>query len=314
MPAEFHQTTWCAEKACDFMRDRAQDGRPWLFSVNVFDPHHAFDPPGAYLDRYADRLDEIALPNYAPGELEDKPVYQAFDHEGAYGHVAGYPYDEMSERDHRWVRAAYWAMCDLIDDQVGRMLAVLEEIGQSENTIVIFSSDHGELLGDHGVYLKGPFFYEPSIRVPLIVAWPGQVRAQHSLALVELTDLAQTVLDAVGLPHHPGMQGKSLWPLLTGEIESDQHREDVYCEYYNAMPWHAEPTAQMTMVRTKRFKLAVDHPASEGELYDLENDPAETRNLWNEPKYAEVKTEMLIRLCNRMAWTIDPLPLRRAAW
>ena len=314
MPVEAHQTTWCAEKACEFVRARAEDGRPWLFSVNVFDPHHAFDPPEAYLARYVDRLDEIPLPNYRPGELDDKPPYQAVDHEGAYGGAAGLPYDEMSERDHRWVRAAYWAMCDLIDEQVGRMLAVLEETGQAENTIVVYTSDHGELLGDHGVYLKGPFFYEPSVRVPLIVAWPGHIQPRRSAALVELTDLAQTVLDAVGLSHHPGMQGRSLWPLLTGEADADQHREDVYCEYYNAMPWHKAPTAQMTMVRTERFKLTVDHPTSSGELYDLERDPQETSNLWYDAGYAEVKTEMLIRLCNRMAWTVDPLPLRRAAW
>jgi hypothetical protein len=110
------------------------------------------------------------------------------------------------------------------------------------------------------------------------------------------------------------MQGKSLWPLLTGTTGSGFHRADVYCEYYNAMPWHREPTAQMTMVRTERYKLTVDHPASAGELYDLARDPAERRNLWNDAGYAEVKTEMLIRLCNRMAWTVDPLPLRRASW
>jgi arylsulfatase A-like enzyme len=259
-------------------------------------------------------LEDIPLPNYTPGELEGKPAYQACDHEGAYGHAAGYPYEEMSERDHRWVRAAYWAMCDLIDAQVGRMLAVLEETGQAKNTIVVFTSDHGELLGDHGIYLKGPFFYEPSIHVPLIVVWPGQVQTQRSAALVELTDLPQTLLDAVGLPHHPGMQGKSLWPLLIGEVRGGQHRENVYCEYYNAMPWHSEPTAQMTMVRTERFKLTVDHPTSTGELYDLERDPQETRNLWQDVDYAAIKTEMLVRLCNRMAWTVDPLPPRRAAW
>jgi arylsulfatase A-like enzyme len=220
----------------------------------------------------------------------------------------------MTERDHRLVRAAYWAMCDLIDEQVGRMLDVLEETGQAENTIVVFTSDHGEMLGDHGIYLKGPFFYEPAIRVPLIIAWPGHVRAQVSPALVELTDLPQTLLDAVGLPYHPGMQGRSLWPMLSDEVGSDQHREDVYCEYYNAMPWHQEPSAQMTMVRTERFKLTVDHPTSSGELYDLARDPHEMRNLWDDIDSAQVKTEMLIRLCNRMAWTVDPLPLRRAAW
>jgi arylsulfatase A-like enzyme len=132
--------------------------------------------------------------------------------------------------------------------------------------------------------------------------------------LVELTDLPQTLLDAVGLSHHPGMQGKSLWPLLTGAADCSYHREDVYCEYYNAMPWHSEPTAQMTMVRTERFKLTVDHPTSTGELYDLESDPGETDNLWTDDGYAAVKTEMLLRLCNRMAWTVDPLPPRRAAW
>jgi arylsulfatase A-like enzyme len=314
MPAEAHQTTWCAEMASQFMRDRARDGQSWLFSVNMFDPHHAFDPPEAYLQRYLDRLDDIPLPNYAPGELDDKPAYQGYDHAGAYGHAAGFPYGQMTACDHRMVRAAYWAMCDLIDEQVGRMLAVLEEMGQAEDTLVIFTSDHGEMLGDHGIYLKGPFFYDPAIRVPLIVAWPGQVRAQRSPALVELTDLPQTILDAVGIPHHPGMQGRSLWPMLGEETESNDHREDVYCEYYNAMPWHREPTAQMTMVRTERFKLTVDHSASRGELYDLERDPQETCNLWDDSDYAQVKVEMLVRLCNRMAWTVDPLPTRRAAW
>jgi arylsulfatase A-like enzyme len=314
MPADVHQTTWCAEKACQFVRARAEDGQPWLFSVNVFDPHHAFDPPEAHLVRYLDRLDEIPLPNYRKDELEDKPAYQAYDHDGAYGHAAGFPYDEMTPRDHRMVRAAYWAMCDLIDEQVGRMLAVLEETGQAENTIVIFTSDHGEMLGDHGIYLKGPFFYEPAIRVPLIVALPGHIRPQRSPALIELTDLPQTLLDAVGLPHHPGMQGRSLWPLLSGKADGDHHREDVYCEYYNAMPWHTDPTAQMTMLRTERFKLTVDHPASHGELYDLERDPQERDNLWDDADYTGVKVEMLVRLCNRMAWTVDPLPLRRAAW
>jgi arylsulfatase A-like enzyme len=234
-PAHLHQTTWCAEMACQFIEARAGDGAPWLFSVNMFDPHHAFDAPEEYLQRYVDRLDEIPLPNYVEGELDDKTRWQQYDHEGAYGHVAGYAYDEMGPTDHRLVRASYWAMCDLIDDQVGRMMETLEETGQLENTIVIFTSDHGEMLGDHGIYLKGPFFYEPAVHVPWIISWPGQVQSQRSGALVELTDLPQTLLDAIGLPYHPGMQGQSLWPMLTGQVDAREHRDDVYCEYYNAM-------------------------------------------------------------------------------
>lgn len=312
--AEDHQTTWCAEKAISFIKAHQGSERPWLFSVNIFDPHHPFDPPRAYLERYLDRLDAIELPNYRAGELADKPVFQRIDHAGAYGGNAGMAYDEMTDDDHRLVTAAYYAMCDLIDDQVGRMLQALKDTGQAEDTIVVFMSDHGEMLGDHGIYLKGPFFYEGAVNVPLMICWPGHIPAQSVDGLVELVDLAPTLLEAVGLDIPPGMQGRSLWGALR-RGQGVPGRADVYCEYYNAMPWHTDPhTAQATMVRTDRHKLVVSHGDGSGELYDLASDPNETRNLWSDPASAPVKMEMLQRLCDRMAFTVDPLPLRRAAW
>lgn len=314
MPVEYHQTTWCAEKAINFIRANADYDYPWLFSVNIFDPHHPFDPPAEYLERYLERLDEIPLPNYVEGELANKPLFQQIDHGQSYNTPHLHAFTEMSEDEHRYVRAAYWAMIDLIDAQVGRMLDALEETGQLENTIVIFMSDHGEMLGDHGIYLKGPYFYEPAIKVPLIVSMPGTVlQGQRSTALVELVDIAPTLLEAAGLPRYPGMQGRSLWPMLTGEAPLDQHRDDIYCEYYNAMPWHRDPTAQATMVRTERYKLVAVHGVG-GELYNLERDPNETHNQWDNPDYAPVKLELFSRLCDRMAYTVDPLPERRAAW
>ncbi len=314
MPAEFSQTAWCAEKAVEFMKARARDSQPWLFSVNMFDPHHPFDP-AEYLERYLAELDSLPLPDYSPGELDDKSAWQQRDHEGAYGGRSGFRYDDMSERDHRLVRAAYWAMCDLIDDQVGRMLRALDETGQLDSTIVIYMSDHGEMLGDHGIYLKGPHFYEPAVRVPLIVSWPGTIAGERaSDALVELVDIAPTLLDAAGLPPSDRMQGKSLWPTLRGEVPTDQHRNNVYSEYYNAMPFHAGPTAQATMIRSVRYKLIAAHSVGGGELYDLESDPGESRNRWSDTDYAEAKSEMLERLVNRMAWTVDPWPPRTAPW
>ena len=313
MPEQHHQTTWCAQKAVDFIEANAEFDAPWLFSVNIYDPHHPFDPPPDYLARYLDRLDEIELPNYAPGELDDKPSFQRVDHTGAYAGDAGYPFSEMNEHDHRMLRAAYWAMCDLIDVQVGRILAALEATGQREDTIVVFQTDHGEMLGDHGIYLKGPYFYEPAVQVPLIVSWPGRLDGgRRSTALVEYVDLAPTLLDAVGLPAEPGMQGRSLWPLLTGAADLDRHRDDVYCEYYNAMPWHTDPAAQATMVRTDRYKLVAVHGQDTGELYDLHADPAERHNRWHDPEFAAVRADLLRRLCDRMAWTVDPLPARQA--
>jgi arylsulfatase A-like enzyme len=314
-----HQTTWCAQKAINFIEANASSDRPWLFSVNIYDPHHPFDPPEECLERYADRLDDIPLPNFAPGELDAKPSFQRIDHEGAYGRKAGYQYGRMTDTDHRWVRAAYWAMCDLIDDQVGRMLDALERTAQTESTIVIFMSDHGELLGDHGMYLKGPHFYEPAIRVPLLVSWPGHVSPGVSLgSLVELVDVAPTLLDAAGLPPHPGMQGASLLPSLMGAVGPDPGADDVYCEYYNAMPWHEQPNAQATMLRTAGHKIVMFHGARAddvgGELYDLDVDPLERHNRWSDPAYSATKCELIERLCDRMAWTADPLPPRLAMW
>lgn len=314
MPAELHQTSWCVDKAIGFIEAAKRFPRPWLFSVNVFDPHHPFDPPPEYLERYLPDVDDIPLPNYVEGELERKPEWQRTDHGGAYGGKGGFRYAAMSARDHRLVRAAYWAMVDLIDAQVGRLLAALDRSGQRENTLVIFTSDHGEMLGDHGIYLKGPYFYEPAVRVPLLVRLPGRIAAgRRTPALVELADLAPTLLDACGLPRQPGMQARSLWPLLTGAAPLEQHRDDIYCESYDAHVVYATP-AHATMVRSQRHKLVLAHGRHTGELYDLEQDPTETVNRWDDPDCAEVRTEMLVRLADRMAWTVDPLPIRQTEW
>jgi arylsulfatase len=307
MPNEHHQSHWCADRAIDFVRDRAEDGVPWLFSLNFYDPHHPMDPPAEYLERYISRLDEIPLPAVSPGELDEKPSFQSDPIE------CQYKFDRMSEREHRLVRASYWAMIDQIDHEVGRVLNALEETGQRKHTLVIFTSDHGEMLGDHGIYLKGPYFYEPAVRVPLIVSMPGTVqKGVRSSALVELLDLSQTILDACGLPAHPGMQGLSLWPILTGRQPADVHRTDTYCEYYNSLTCHDNPKAWATMLRSERYKIVRVHGlgADQGELYDLREDPGEFRNLWNDNAHRETKERMLISLCDRMAFTSDPLPER----
>ena len=101
---------------------------------------------------------------------------------------------------------------------------------------------------------------------------------------------------------------------MTGKSDLSHHREDVYCEYYNAMISREDPPAYATMVRTRRYKLVVVHGSNEGELYDLGKDPNETHNRWDDPDYQPVKIDMLKRLCDRMAWTMDPLPERQAEW
>ena len=321
VPAEHHQSTWCGERAVSFIERYADVDGPWLFSVNPFDPHYPFDPPESHLEPYLDRLEEIPLPEHVAtvpdratdarpddgesDELAEKPAVQRHKAEET---------DGMTPEEHRHCRAAYWAMCDLIDEAVAEMLAALERTGQRENTLVIFTSDHGELLGDHGMYRKGPFFYEGAIRVPLVISGPGIEAGVEREALVELSDLAPTILDACGVEHPPGMQARSFWSLLADgecgtESVKDHHREGVYCEYYDGL---VDPVSTYaTMVRTDSHKLVRIHGDEPGELYHLEADPEETENLWDDREHRDVKTELLARLADRMADTVDPLPPRR---
>jgi arylsulfatase len=312
---EYHQTAWCADKAVEFIEKHAGKNDPWLFSVNIFDPHSPFDPPEAYLNKYLEKWDQLPLPKYTKGELDHKPSLQTKDSKGAFGIPGNFDFEQMPEDEHRLLCASYWAMTDLIDVQVGKMLDALKRTGQLENTIVIFMSDHGEMLGDHGIYLKGPYFYDEGIRVPMIISWPGVIEAgRRSDAMIELVDLAPTLLEAAEVSRYEGMQGKSFWPLLNGTADVNRYRENVYCEFYNANAHHKDPKAYLTMFRNKDYKLVAVHGMDAGELYDLNKDPDETWNRWHDSDYAEIKSRLLKQLCDRMAETVDPLPARTSKW
>jgi arylsulfatase A-like enzyme len=304
IPAEFSQTTWCANMAIDFLRE--QQGTPWFFSYNCFAPHHPFDPPGDYLARY--NPDELPLPKIDPREPGSKTSYQQLDAQYAHNDPSGYHAAAMSDRDKREVTAAYYAMVELIDENVGSMIAALEETGQLENTIVIFMSDHGEMLGDHCIYLKGPHFYEAAVHVPLIMQWPDQFQAnQRADGLMELTDIAPTLLDAAGIKIPTAMQGKTLLPILQGTADPHAHRDYVFSEYYNA--W-SHRHSYGTMYRTETHKMIVYHGTDQGELYDLQADPNEFENLWHSPDNAALKTNLLKATFDASVFTMDPTPLR----
>ena len=215
----------------------------------------------------------------------------------------------MTDDDRRQVYAAYMAMVSLIDDQVGRILEALRETGQDRDTLVVFMSDHGEMLGDHGIYFKGPHFYDCQMRVPLVIRWPGgSVNAGRRIeGLVELVDLAPTLLDAGGLEVPQRMQGKSLLPMLRGEAETEFVHEQVFAEYYNAWT-HGD--AYGSMLRTQKEKIVVYHGTGQGEFYDLENDPQEFLNLWEEPLVRDRRNDLLARCFDASVFSMDPHPPR----
>jgi arylsulfatase A-like enzyme len=301
IPPELHQTTWCADRAIDFLREPRAG--PWLMSVNIFDPHAPFNPPREYLDRYDP--DSLPVPAFRESDLAAQAKLNGVDFQN--------PARRPTEFNANWVQAAYYAMIELIDHNIGRLLAALEESGQREKTVVIFMSDHGEMLGDHGLLLKGNRFYEGLVRVPLLISWPGEFQAGLvSDALVELTDLPPTLLALAGAPQPEGLAGCSLLPILTGQADPHTHRDFVRCEYYRALnpegPGREAGDFHIhygTMHRTRRHKLCVYHGHPHGELFDLESDPQEFNNLWDEPAHAAIRFDLLKASFDALALAVD---------
>ncbi|MEO6923437.1 MAG: sulfatase-like hydrolase/transferase [Bryocella sp.] len=298
---KYTQTAWCSGEAIKFMKSHEKD-KPWMMSVNIYQPHAPYHPTEEFLKRYD--VDKMPSPAYTEGELENKPSFQKTDHQGAYG-GHGKSFAKESDKDHRLTTASYYAMIEQVDVEVGRMMQTLDELGMAEDTVVIYMSDHGEMLGDHGIYEKGPYFYDCLTRVPLIVRWPKKYKAGLKVdALVELVDIAPTLMDAAGLTIPAGMQGRSLTPLLTGA--SDTHRNSIYMEYYDAVAKY-EPRPMATCVRTDSWKLAYWQTLGMGELYDLKKDPGEVNNLWGSAQWKDAQGAMLQQLAARMIASTDPL-------
>jgi arylsulfatase A-like enzyme len=197
----------------------------------------------------------------------------------------------------RWKYQRYvknYLRCILgVDQAVGRLLEHLDRSGLAENTIVIYSSDQGWFLGEHGWYDKR-WMYEESLRTPLLVRWPRVVRpGSRSSRIVSNLDLAPTLLEATGLAVPSEMQGASLLPLLRGEPVEDW-REDFYYHYYEYPGPHA--VRRHCGVSTARYKLIHYYEEGEWELFDLHRDPDELRSVYGDERYAEVREEMRGRL------------------
>jgi arylsulfatase len=302
IPAELHQTTWCTSMAIEFMEERREN--PWFFSVNIYDPHGPFDPPQEYIDRY--NIKDLPGPLVNESDIEEKSklndvLFQSKPR-------------KYSEEENNLRQAKYWAQIDLIDENIERLLTSLKETGQLDNTLIIFTSDHGEMLGDHGLTGKGCRFYEGLVRIPLIFIYPDKFKQNlQSEALVELVDIVPTLLELAGLPVPDRIQGKSLLPILTGQESADHHRDFVRCEFYDALypnPNSGYENAFGTMIKTDRYKLSVYHGFQHGELFDLQKDPGEYKNLWDEPDYAGIKLDLMQKSFDATVKAIDTGPER----
>ncbi|MBT8045129.1 MAG: sulfatase [Verrucomicrobiae bacterium] len=177
-----------------------------------------------------------------------------------------------------------------VDENVGRLLAYLKESGLEENTIVIYSSDQGFYLGEHGWYDKR-WMFEQSLKMPFLIRWPGVIKeGTRNPAMIQNIDYAPTFLDIAGVKTPQGVQGKSMVPLFKGQVDAASWRESIYYAYYMNPGTHNVP--RHDGIRTDRYKIFYLPQSGEWQLFDLVKDPDEMRSVYNDPEYTEVRTMM----------------------
>lgn len=290
--AEAHsETVYTTDRAIDFISEQGE--QPWCLHLSYIKPHWPYIAPAPYHALYGPGQ-VIPAVRAAPGQLSDHPVYAAFrQHEESLN----FSRDEVRLN----VVPTYMGLIKQVDDQLGRLLDVLQSNGRWDDTLIVFTSDHGDFLGDHYLGEK-EFLLEPAVGVPLIVRDPRAAadsrRGSVDERLVETIDALPTFLDALGLPGaEHRLEGRSLIPLLHGA--TPDWRRYAISEYDYAFQAPARERlgqpidrCRMTMVRSERWKyLAYD--GFRPQLFDLHNDPQELHDLGADPAYAAVREEHL---------------------
>jgi arylsulfatase A-like enzyme len=314
IPEELYSTAFLAERAEAYL---AQSGRraPFFLMVSFPDPHHPFNPPGKYWDMYAPS-------DFPPPEAYSRNdwtppahVRAILEHrESGRANLSGMNTIGVSAREAQEARALTCGMISCIDDAIGRVLRALERSGRSEDTILVFTSDHGDHLGDHRLLLKGAEQYQGIVRVPFIWSDPqAQVDRRRTGALASTIDISATVLDRAGIEAYAGMQGRSLLPVM--QDEGARARDAVFIQYDHQAPSPGSnlPPRVHTLI-DERWRLSVFQQYDWGELYDLADDPGEFDNLWDSPAHAATRARLMERLVYAEIEHIDrvPLPTRRA--
>ncbi len=271
-----HPTNWCAEQSIDFLR-RRDPAKPFFLFTSFVRPHSPLDPPAYYFDLYADRLDEMPEPPVGDWARADDPEQHGLDIDAKEGIIPA--------RALKRARAAYYGSITHIDHQINRMLMAFTEYGLLNETIFLFASDHGDLLGDHHLFRKS-LPYEGSAGVPFLIYDPGNLlgcaQNREISAVVELRDILPTLLDAAGVAVPPSVEGKSLLPLLRGEsaVRAYLHGEHAYDRRSNHY------------IVTEWDKYICYTETGEEQYFRLDRDPRELHNAVHDPD-SRARVELL---------------------
>jgi arylsulfatase A-like enzyme len=292
LPPAFHNSTWIGDRAIDYLN--AYRGEPFCLWASFPDPHHPFDAPDPWSRVH--HPDEVDLPPHRALDLERRPWWhrqsltgtpQIADHlrkiREEYSRIP-----VQTDRQLRELIANYYGMIALIDHNVGRILLHLEALGLDRDTLVVYSTDHGDWLGDHGLILKGPMAYEGLLRIGLIFRGPGVPSGKVVPDPVSTIDLPATFADYAGLAFPQAKHSRS----LRGLIETDRERRDFAYSEWDLRASRSGVDLDLRTVRTRTHKLTKDLRSGAGELYDLANDPHEMDNRFDDAGLAKARKEL----------------------
>lgn len=299
IPEDQHSTFWVRDRALDYLSDPARQETPFFAFVSFPDPHHPFSPPGRYWDMY-DPVDMV-LPESFHARSSLPPPHLKWLRENAEIGKAAYGAALVNERQAREAIALTCGMIAMVDDAIGALLDQLDRAGLAGNTVVVFTSDHGDFLGDHGMILKGPMHYQSTIRVPFLWSDPAAAGPQRISRLASSVDIARTILDRAGCRAYWGMQGQNLFTAPARDavlVEDEGNRISL---------GFATPPRVRTLV-SKDFRLSIYLDQAWGELYDLRSDPGEIVNLWDSPAHAAVKAGLMADLVQELTRACDSSP------
>ena len=313
IPAHLYVTAFLGERACAYLHE-ADRSAPFFLMVSFPDPHHPFNPPGRYWDMY--KPEQFPIPEaFLRNDWTPPALLRAIiaERETGKANLAGMNTVAVSAREAQEARALTCGMIACIDDAIGTVLGALDRSGRRDDTVVIFTSDHGDHLGDHRLMLKGAEQYRSIVQVPFIWSDPqASSRRPRTDALASTMDIPATVLERARIEPFSGMQGKSLFPAIE---HGAAIRQSVLIQYDHQVPspgTNVPPRVHTLM--DERYRLSVFHETGWGELYDLVDDPGEFDNLWDDPAHVGTRARMVERLLRAEIEHVDrvPLPTRRA--
>jgi choline-sulfatase len=298
LPTEDHLDMYIARQASEWILTY-QDNGPFYLQVCFGGPHDPWDSPAEYRRMY--NADEMPL------SITDQAIGPVSPLVEVLLKYAPAKLDKMSEAQNRVMKTYYYGKVSLIDDCIARVINALEERGMMENTWIVFSSDHGEMLGDHGLIAK-KVFYEGALNIPCIIRPPGGIEGWQSNGLTDHLDIGATLLDAAGAAPYEESDGCSMLPLITGGPDAPNaqvHKEAVLSEM-------GLPPMAYSMVRTDRYKMSVNTLTRQPlDLYDMEKDPNELHNQVDNPSLKAVRNELLSGHLNRLLSRMNLSSLKR---